>query len=119
MASAGEIVTFHVLFLDGLNNRIIVPDPTIEIFTFNQDGDRVDLVVAGTEMTEVGGDAGRYAYTYTIPSDYTLDSRIYALMQATDPESGFTILVEDSSDVYEADAGPNVGRGRMTSRFIK
>ena len=119
MASAGENITFHVLFLDGLNARVTVDDPTIEIFTFDSDGTRVDLVDAGTEMSLVEGETGRYSYTYPIPGDYTLGSRIYALMQATDPGSGLTILVEDSSDVYEADAGPNVGRGYMTSRFIK
>ena len=120
MASAGENITFHVLFLDGTNARVDVDDPTVEIFTFDSDGSRVDLVDAGTDMVAVDGEDGRYSYTYPIPGDYTLGSRIYALMQATDPGSGLTIMVEDSSDVYEADAGAGVGRGQgMSSRFIK
>ena len=121
MASAGENITFHVLFLDGLNNRIAVADPTIELFSFDEAGDRVNLVGPGADMAAVEGDAGRYSYTYLIPGDYALGSRIYALMQATDPESGLTIMVEDSSDVYEAGVGGGVGAPArvMTARFIK
>ena len=119
MASAGEKVTFHVLFLDGLNAPIEVDDATIEIFTFDADGDRVDLVDVGTEMDSVEDDLGRYSYTYTIAQDYDLGSRIYALMQATDPGSGFPILVEDVSDVYEADNTPAGSVLGLTSRFIK
>ena len=117
MASAGENVTFHVLFLDGVNNRVVVADPTLEIFTFIEDGSRIDLVEAGTEMNAGADEEGRYSYTYEIPGDYNYGSRIYALMKGTDPLSGFTIIVEDMADVYEQGA---FGSTRtMTSRFIK
>ena len=122
MASAGEIITFHVLFLDGLNARMEVDSATIEIFTFDHEGERYDLVEEGTEMTAVEDDLGRYAYQYVIPADYNLGSRIYALMQAVDPASGITIWVEDVADVYEAGAGPGgagSGGGGMTARFVK
>ena len=118
MASAGEKVTFHVLFLDALNERVAVGNATIEIFTFDADGERVDLVDAGTEMLAVEDDLGRYSYTYPIDAGYDLGSRIYALMQGTDPDSGFTVLVEDISDVYELGAGGASAGGGMTARFI-
>lgn len=119
MAQAGEKVTFHVLFLDGLNRRMDVADPTIEVFTFDENGVRVDLVESGTDMLAVDDDSGRFSFTYPIPLDYNLGSRIYALMQATDPGSGLTILVEDSSDVYETGSSFGGSSRRMTSKFIK
>ena len=119
MASAGEKVTFHVLFLDALNERVAVEDATIEVFTFDEDGERVDLVDAGTVMSTVEDDVGRYSYTYLIDAGYNLGSRIYALMQGTDPDSGFTVLVEDISDVYELGSGGAGAAAGMTARFIK
>ena len=117
MASAGEKITFHVLFMDAANNRVAVIDPSLEIFSFDANGDRVTLVAAGTPMEEVEDDFGRYSYTYQIPLSYDYGSRIYALMQGTDPATEFTIFVEDNADVYE-DGALN-GSRNMTSRFIK
>ena len=117
MASAGEKITFHVLFMDGLNNRVAVINPSLEIFSFDANGERVTLVESGTPMEEVENDFGRYSFTYQIPLSYDLGSRIYALMQGTDPATEFTIFVEDNADVYED--GAMGGSRNMTARFIK
>ena len=67
MAQAGDIYTFTALFLDGLNTPIVVNNPTIEVFAFDAEGNKVDLVPSGTPMLSIEDEVGRYYYTYPIP----------------------------------------------------
>ena len=72
MAQAGDIYTFTALFLDGLNTPIVVNNPTIEVFAFDSEGNKIDLVPSGTPMVSVVAEVGRYYYTYPISSSCNL-----------------------------------------------
>lgn len=98
IAVPGELFTFQVLFLDGFGNPIAVP-ATIEVFAFSQVGSKVPLVAAGTAMSPVVGDLGRYVYLYSVPSTWTDQPNIYGIMQGVDPVSATNIVVEEQVDV--------------------
>lgn len=118
MAQAGDIYTFTALFLDGLNNAIVVADPSIEIFAFDTEGVKVELVAAGTAMQSIEDEVGRYYYTYPISVDYGYAPTIFALMRGTHQESGFPILIEEQLHIIQAGGGSSSGQG-MISRFVK
>ena len=117
MAQAGDIYTFTGLFLDGLNNAIVVPDPSIEIFAFDEEGVKVELVAAGTEMLGVDGEVGRYYYTYPISINYSYAPTIFAIMRGTHEESGFPIIIEEQLHIIGSGGGN--GCQKMISRFVK
>ena len=68
----GEPFTFTVLFLGDDGEPFTPnPEPTIEVFYFDGEGAKQTIAAAGTAMSAVGGDDGRWAYTcllYTSPS---------------------------------------------------
>lgn len=116
MAQVGDTYTFTVAFFDGFNTPLIVPDPAIEIFSFDTNGTKVVLVQAGTEMVAVEDDVGRYAYTYQIDLAYSLAPTIFAMMSGTDPESASPIIVEEQLHLV---SGSGSGGNQMVARFVK
>lgn len=119
MAQAGDIYTFTALFLNGLNTPIVVNDPTIEIFAFDSEGTKVELVAAGTPMTSVETEAGRYFYTYPIPIDYSLAPTLFAIMQGVEPLTLFNILIEEQLHVIPQGGGGDSACPKMISQFVK
>jgi hypothetical protein len=102
----GEPFTFTVLFLgDDGEPFNPVPDPTIEVFYFDSGGAKQNIVNAGTSMAAVGGDAGRWAYTVTIPADLTPSDQVYGVMLGTDPVSGLDITTEQEVDPFDQGSG--------------
>lgn len=99
IATIGRSANFHVLFVDGDNNPVTVVSATIEVFTFSGTTKQV-LVTAGTPMSAVPSEAGRYVYSYVISSNYNLDPNIYASMKGTD-SFGTVYLVEQQFDIFE------------------
>lgn len=99
IATIGRAANFHVLFVDGDNTPVSVSSATIEVFTFSGTAKQV-LVVAGTAMTAVGSEVGRYVFSYDIAADYDKDPNIYASMRGVDA-SGTVYLVEQQFDIFD------------------
>ena len=99
----GEPFTFTVLFVDGNGDPLVPTAATIEVFYFNSTGVKQSLVAAGTAMTAVAGDTGRYAHTITIPGALTPADQIYGVMKGT--SAGQEIVVEESVDPFEPGSG--------------
>ena len=118
MAQAGDIYTFTALFLDGLNTPIVVGDPTIEIFAFDTESVKVELVAAGTPMTAIEAEEGRYYYTYPIPADYSYAPTLFAIMKGIQPLTAFTILIEEQLHVTPI-GGDSSSCPKMISQFVK
>lgn len=102
----GEPFTFTVLFVDSDGDPF---DPTtsvtVEAFYFDSLGDKQSLIAAGTAMSSVSGDTGRYAYTFTIPSSLTIADQIYAVMTGVGTPTGEDIVAEEFVDPFEAGGG--------------
>jgi hypothetical protein len=97
----GEPFSFTVYFVDGDGNPIEPTDTSIEVFYFDSDGDKQTVSAAGTPMTAVPGDAGRFQYTVTIPEALPLASEVYGVMRGTDPTTGTEVLAEQEVDPFE------------------
>lgn len=96
----GSKFTFTVLFLDVMGDPIVpAAGATIEIFYFNAAGAKQVLTAAGSPMTAVPGDPGRYAKTITIPTSLTEDLQLYGIMKATDSGTGEELVQEQSVDL--------------------
>lgn len=98
----GQPFTFTVLFLDADENPITPSSVTLEVFYFDPSGVKQALVAAGTAMSAVAGDPGRYAYTVTIPGTLTPADQIYGVMTGVDPTTGNNIVVEQEVDPFES-----------------
>ena len=101
----GEPFTFTVLYVDASGDPITPTSSTIEVFYFDTVGAKQSLAVAGTVMAAVGGDPGRYAYTFTIPGALTPADQIYGVMIGVDPATGMDIVVEQEVDPFEPGSG--------------
>jgi len=103
LGQAGDPFTFHVLWLDAEGSPMTVTSPAIDIFYFDNAGDRQNLVTSGV-MTAVTGDTGRYAYVYTVSSSYDEPSPVYGLMTATETATGLELVEEMVVDVIDPNA---------------
>ena len=101
----GQPFTFTVLFVDSNGDPIVPTTPTIEVFYFDNTGAKQVLVAAGTALTAVVGDTGRYAHTITIPGALTPADEIYGVMKGTEPDTGQEIVVEQEVDPFEPGSG--------------
>lgn len=101
----GEPFTFTVLFLDSMDEPIVPTSATIEAFYFDPTGAKQVLVTAGTAMSPVAGDVGRYALTITIPATLTPADQIYGIMTGVDPVTGLDIVVEQEVDPFDKGGG--------------
>lgn len=108
IAIPGEVFTFQVLFLDVLGNPIVVPAATISVFTFDLSGTKVNLAPAGTAMSPVVGDAGRYVYVYPVPPTWTYQPTMYGVMQGIDPATATNIVTELDVDIVQSTASLTV-----------
>jgi hypothetical protein len=118
-AIIGQPFTFTVLFIDASGNPIIPTDPSIYAFYF-LNGVKQVLVPAGTPMSAVAGDAGRYAYTATIPASLSPSVEVYSVMECTDPSTAITITTEQEVDLFSAGGGPTPSSGGgLRVSFVK
>ena len=101
----GEPFTFTVLYVDASGDPITPTSSTIEVFYFDTVGAKQSLAAPGTVMAAVGGDPGRYAYTFTIPGALTPADQIYGVMIGVDPATGMDIVVEQEVDPFEPGSG--------------
>jgi hypothetical protein len=113
-AIIGQPFTFTVLFLDALGNPVVPPNPSIEAFYFVA-GIKTTLVGAGTPMVAVAGDLGRFSYTVVIPATLNETLQIYAVMEGTDPNTGFPISTEQEVDLFQTSGGGGGSGGLRVS----
>jgi hypothetical protein len=119
-AIIGDTFTFHTKFVTSQNVTFIPPDPTIEVFYFDMTGARVDLVAAGTPMTPVAADPGRFGFLMMIDVSLPAGLTIYALMRGTDSSTGLEAIVESDVELLTtATTTPSTGGGGLVARFIK
>jgi len=116
-ALPGEVFTFQVLFLDPMGMPITPPDAAIEVFTFTTAGIKAQLVVAGTPMTAVAGDTGRYIYVYNVPAAWLYQPTMYGVMKGTDPATSSVVVVEMEVNVAQGSSGPAC-RG-LVAQFVR
>lgn len=117
-AVIGQPFTFTVLFLDGSGTPVVPADPTIYAFYF-LNGVKEVLVPAGTAMTAVPGDTGRFAYTITIPAYFSDAIMVYAIMQGTDPNTLLTISAEQDVSLFTESGGGGGASCGLRVSFVK
>jgi len=111
----GQPFTFTVLFLDGSNNPTNVTSPTIEVFYFNDSGQRIHIVAAGTVLpSSFPAETGRYSYTFTIPSTLEVHYEIYGVMRGIEPATSDNLVIEQQIDLF-----PEAEPGGMRASFVK
>jgi len=116
-ALPGEVFTFQVLFLGPMGTPITPPNPSIEVLAFTTAGAKNTLVAAGTPMTPVSGDPGRYAYVYNVPGAWLYQPTMYGVMHGTDPDTSAVIVVEMEVNVVQGSPGPAC-RG-LVANFVR
>ena len=104
-AVIGLPFTFVALFLDSGGLPFIPPSPTVEVFYFGSEGAKVSLAAAGTNMSSIAGDTGRYTYTMTLPDTLTPAQQVYATMQGVDSGSGITRVIQQEVDLTTGSCG--------------
>lgn len=123
-AVIGTTFVFQVLFVDENDIPIAVNDPEIDIYYFDNLGNRIDMVVAATMPDVVPAETGRYVYPILISTATFVDGdTIYGLMRGTNPGTGLTTHVEETLDLVSASRASGGGTGtsgcRMTASFIR
>jgi len=114
----GRPYTFTVLWVDETGTPFDVNNPTVEVFYWDEAGDKVTLVPAATVLPKsVPAEIGRYAFTITIPDSLDPSRMIYGTMRGEDPVSGKDLVVEDLVDLF-TEGSMNSSSG-LTASFIK
>ena len=103
-AVKGANYIFQVKFFDGEGVVITVNTPTIDVYTFNTDGSKVELESAES-MTEDANETGRWVYVYALEANYSYQPVFYGLISALDPSDGTTLRYEIEVAVLEEDNG--------------
>lgn len=95
----GQPYTFTTLFLDANGDPTDVDNPTIEVFTFTDAGERTHLVGTGTALPKsTPVETGRYAFTYTVDGSLEPYQQVIAVLRGDDPGTGdpytFTVVLD-------------------------
>lgn len=117
-AVIGKNFTFQVLFLDEMNDPVVANNPIINIFYYDIQGVRQNLVTNAALSPAVPAEAGRYIYVYSIPLNLMDGDNIHAEMQGTDPGTGLRMITEMVVVAISPSRGSG-GLGGLRSRFIK
>ena len=118
-AIIGQPFTFTALFLDDLNQPVSVLSPTIEVFYFNDLGEKVYTIPTATPLPSVvPAELGRYAYAWTIPGNLTIRNTLYSIMKGTNPLTMEDMVVETHVDLFTEDEGTSNTDGLRAS-FVK
>lgn len=113
----GYPFVFSILFVDVDGNPLVpLNGATIEVFYFDANGMKHDLLAPGTPMSIVPGDTGRYIKTITIPTSLDSTIQLYGLMRAIDPGTGTELMDEQSVDLVGSDS---TGACNYRTAFVK
>lgn len=114
----GYVFNFTALFLDSNGDvATLTGTPTIEVFYFDDDGDKTNVVATSTAMTATG-ESGRWVYSYTVGSAVEVHYTLYGVMRGTDSTSGETYVHTQEVDIYELDDSQSATTG-MGTTFVK
>jgi len=106
----GRPYTFTALFTNMTGVPVVVTNPTIEVFYYDETGVRNDLIAAGTVLpASIPAETGRYAYTWTISDALDAQVQIYAVLRGE--FAGDILIVEREVDLFAelvADSGLRV-----------
>lgn len=113
---AGGQFAFTALFLTAEGQPIVpVAGAVITCFYFDAGGNRIAFVPS-VSMQAVANTPGRYVYTATIPDTVSVNSEVYGQMTCLDPETGASVVVEQTVTVI-TNAGTGVDGLRVS--FVK
>lgn len=116
-AIIGQPVTIQKLFLDADNNPFAVTSPTIQIYYWDAEGVKRTLLMLTAFPASTPAETGRYAYTYTVPTTLTEDVELFALVQATNPDTLLPIVDEIAISLF--DPSVTATCGGITAQFVK
>ena len=112
----GEAVTIQKLYLNASNTPVNVVSPTIQIYYWNALGNKQVLLITTAFPASSPAETGRYAYTYTIPNGLTPEYVLYALLQATDPDTEDALVDEIQIDLTDPGVAPCPG---LIAQFVR
>ena len=101
----GENFTFTILFVNSVGSPFTPDSATIEVFYFDSSGVRQELAAAGTAMSSVPAQTGRYRYTLAIPGSLTPADQIYSVMRGAIIAEGISVVAEETVDPFEQGEG--------------
>ena len=97
---AGSDFSFTGLFLTADGQPIIPVAPAIiQCFYFGADGSKYSFVPAGTVMSAMPANPGRYVYVAGIPDNLETNTEVYASMSVIDPDTDATVFIEQTVTV--------------------
>lgn len=115
----GQPYTFTALFLDANGDPTDVDNPTIEVFTFSDAGERTHLVGTGTALpASTPVETGRYAFTYTVDGSLSPHQQVFAVLRGEDPGSGEIYTSTVVLDLFAEDSNASSCTG-VNPHFVK
>lgn len=115
----GQPYTFTTLFVNEQGDPLAVDNPTIEVFTFSEAGERISLVDQGTPLPlSTPVEMGRYAYTFLIDGSLTANQQVFAVLRGENPLSGDVLLATIELDLFAEGECPGPRPG-LHSHFVK
>jgi hypothetical protein len=115
-AFIGTIFPFQALFVDPTGTPVVVTDPRITVFVYDNLGVKVPVVDNVSMLPAVPAEVGRYTYPYLIPNTMQDGQVMYAEMNgafAGQVAYAATDLTLVSPDRWR------IRQGGMTVRFVK
>lgn len=107
---AGSDFSFTGMFLTADGQPIVPVAPAaIQCFYFGADGSKYTFVPAGTAMVAIPANPGRYVYVATIPDNLDANTEVYASMSVLDPDTGATVVIEQTVTVISNATGGACG----------
>lgn len=119
-AVIGTVFTFQVIFVDATNVPVVVLNPQIEVFGYDQTGTKV-VYIALTPLVVDPTEVGRYLYPFTISTTFVDGDTIYGSMTGTDPTTGDLARVEQVVNSISPNRATGGGGGceGLRVQFIK
>lgn len=119
-AVIGTVFTFQVIFVDPTNTPVVVTNPQIEVFGYDQTGVKV-VYVPLTALVVDPTEIGRYLYPFSIGVTFVDGDTIYGNMTGTNPTSGDLARVEQTVNIVSPDRAAGGGGGcvGLRAQFVK
>ena len=117
-AIIGKPYVFQVLFLDGDAQPFLEAVPTIEVFSFNSEGEKVTYI-DDVAMTASENEAGRYIYVFDVASDFSDGDIIYGQVRAINPFNDEVILGELIVNLASSSSSSSGSVSGLRAQFVK
>ena len=109
---------FQALYLDADADPFLEDIPTIDVFSFDSDGDKVTYV-DDAEMTASEDEVGRYTYVFDVGSDFSDGDVVYGQIRAVDPLSDEILLIESTLNLASISSVSSSSAAGLRAQFVK